>query len=804
MASPPLGNAGTQVLALGPLKVVHNGVELVGFAQQRTRCGLLVFLADQGRARRESLCNMFWPDRELDRAKRLLSQMLYELKRAFGDGLVDAVGDEIVGGPSLSCDTRILESGGDDALAAYRGAFLTDFSIADSASFEAWADRRRAALARIHRKLRRNAVQRLIQDGDTDAALNIARAWVELDHYEDEAHHRVIELTYLTGSRSAAILHFEQYAQKLHEELEVEPLEETVALVNRIRSEAPPTVVTAADGERRRLLPLAWRKPALWSVFVVVTGIAALLGFRARTFKPVSVDLASAQEQLQPTRIAVLYFEDQTPDESMTYLAKGLTEGLINELARVDALSVISRNGVKPYATRSIPLDSISMALGVGTIIEGAVQRSGDSVRVSVQLVDTRSRRRIGGRVLVRRMDELFALQDDIASDVANFLRRRLGREVRLANTISGSNNLEAWRLYQEADAIREQLLDTRALSDPLQKTVARAEVARADAVLARAQNLDRDWLEPGVLRGWLTLDRATMAGYADTASFNSHVRAGLQYAGNALRRNAVNPAALELRGVLHRQLAWANPTMQQAKVWHDQAEKDLRKVVDLAPHRASAWEALSRLLQYDGRLDEAKLYAKRALSEDAYLREAANIHQRLFKLGWDSGDPGSARQWCLSGYRQFPSDVRFVECQLSIAAWYGDPQVTPDSAAKLLQAMRVLDPVAPGSDQRGYSSVYRLTLYAAILARAGDQQQALQLLDSLRTIASVYPSLGLAFPFDETHVLLALGDTARATRALHQYLALNPQYQDFIAGFPPFQSITAMPQPHPATTYRR
>jgi serine/threonine-protein kinase len=113
--------------------------------------------------------------------------------------------------------------------------------------------------------------------------------------------------------------------------------------------------------------------------------------------------------------IAVLYFEDRSPDKSLAYLADGLTESLIRELTNVSALHVISRNGVIPFKTQNPGIDSIARTLKVGTIVSGTVRTVGDSLRVDVELTDARGGGNIGSPTISRPKSESFELQDDLA-----------------------------------------------------------------------------------------------------------------------------------------------------------------------------------------------------------------------------------------------------------------------------------------------------------------------------------------------------------------------------------------------------
>ena len=85
-----------------------------------------------------------------------------------------------------------------------------------------------------------------------------------------------------------------------------------------------------------------------------------------------------------------------------------------------------------PYKKASVPPDSVARALKVGTLVTGDVAQSGDRLRVTVSLVNAETGTEIGNKVLERPRQEIFALQDDMAKEVAIFLRQRLGKEVEL------------------------------------------------------------------------------------------------------------------------------------------------------------------------------------------------------------------------------------------------------------------------------------------------------------------------------------------------------------------------------------
>ncbi|HEX6106589.1 MAG TPA: serine/threonine-protein kinase, partial [Gemmatimonadales bacterium] len=203
--------------------------------------------------------------------------------------------------------------------------------------------------------------------------------------------------------------------------------------------------------------PIARRLPGglrLWSAAGALLALlvaGGLFWFRGRAGAAGVEDLA-----IDRNRIAVMYFENRSGQDSLGYLADALTEALIQELSEVKPLQVISRNGVTPYRNTTVAPDSIGRALKVGTLVEGTVAASGERLRVSVSLVNAANGEQIGSKTLERPRSEIFALQDDLAKEVSVFLRERLGQELRLHEVRVGTRNTSAWELRQRAGQLRK------------------------------------------------------------------------------------------------------------------------------------------------------------------------------------------------------------------------------------------------------------------------------------------------------------------------------------------------------------
>ena len=101
-----------------------------------------------------------------------------------------------------------------------------------------------------------------------------------------------------------------------------------------------------------------------------------------------------------------------------------------------------SRNGVSPFRRATVAPDSIGRALKVGTLVSGNVAQSGDSLRVTVSLVNAATGEEIASKTVERPRKEIFALQDDLAKEVSLFLRDRVGQEIKLRESRIGTSNM--------------------------------------------------------------------------------------------------------------------------------------------------------------------------------------------------------------------------------------------------------------------------------------------------------------------------------------------------------------------------
>src|SRR6202007_1781865 len=150
--------------------------------------------------------------------------------------------------------------------------------------------------------------------------------------------------------------------------------------------------------------------------------------------------------------IAVLPFENISPNKDDAYFADGVQDEILNNLAKVAQLKVISRTSVMQYrADAKRDLRQIANALGVANVLEGTVRRDGNHVRVSTELVDAHNDTTIWADSYDRDLTDVFAIQSQIAQTVASKLSAKLSPEERNDIEEKPTDNLEAYDLYLQA-----------------------------------------------------------------------------------------------------------------------------------------------------------------------------------------------------------------------------------------------------------------------------------------------------------------------------------------------------------------
>ncbi len=148
--------------------------------------------------------------------------------------------------------------------------------------------------------------------------------------------------------------------------------------------------------------------------------------------------------------IAVLPFVNMSSDPENEYFADGLSEELLNQLAQIPNLQVAGRTSSFSFKGKDEDLREIGATLGVANVLEGSVRRQGDQVRVTAQMIRVNDGFHLWSNTYERTMDDVFAIQDDISSNVANALKIVLDESARQRMQAAGVRNVEAFVEYQK------------------------------------------------------------------------------------------------------------------------------------------------------------------------------------------------------------------------------------------------------------------------------------------------------------------------------------------------------------------
>ena len=363
-----------------------------------------------------------------------------------------------------------------------------------------------------------------------------------------------------------------------------------------------------------------------------------------------AVGPTSAADEVAVPSIAVLPFTNMSPDPENEYFSDGITEDIVNALTQLEGLHVAARTSSFSFKGKSPEIAEVGAKLKVETVLEGSVRRAGDRLRVTAQLIKVSNGYHIWSERYDRELRDVFAIQDEIATMIADRLRVTLGDKTREPLIKPPTDNLEAYQLQVKGRA----LLYQRGLGIP-----------RALECFKRAVALD-----PRFALAW--------AGLAD-----AHTTLGLY---GFLPPGGTMPDAKEAARratELDPSLAEAHNALAIATLMHDrnwaEAEREFRRSLQLNPGyvQARCWYAVFYLQLVAGRLEEGVAQAQQAVEIDplsgyttalhAFTLSIAGRHSDAIKqaLAAVERDPESYyARWVLQNTYHW--DCRFAE---SVAA---------------------------------------------------------------------------------------------------------------------------------------
>jgi TolB-like protein/class 3 adenylate cyclase/Tfp pilus assembly protein PilF len=196
---------------------------------------------------------------------------------------------------------------------------------------------------------------------------------------------------------------------------------------------------------------------ALAGVGAVLVAVAAVAGWwlltrvPARVEAPVPTETAALELPDKPS-IAVLPFANMSDDPGQEYFSDGISEDLITDLSRISGLFVISRNSSFFYKGKQVKIEDVGRELGVRYVVEGSVRKANDRVRITAQLVDATTGGHVWADRYDRKLEDIFALQDEVTGKIVDALEVSLTESERAGVQRIPTENLEAWDYFQRGN----------------------------------------------------------------------------------------------------------------------------------------------------------------------------------------------------------------------------------------------------------------------------------------------------------------------------------------------------------------
>jgi adenylate cyclase len=333
------------------------------------------------------------------------------------------------------------------------------------------------------------------------------------------------------------------------------------------------------------------RKTKRW--MAVVVAVVILIGFagwylyieQSKRVEPASVEKMAFPLPDKPS-IAVLPFDNLSGDSEQEYFSDGITEQIITSLSKVPYIFVIARNSTFAYKGKPAKIQQIAEELAVRYVLEGSVQRSGDRVRITVQLIDATTGHHLWAENYDRKLTDIFALQDEIALKIMAEVQVEIGEADWGRFSSIKTTNLKAYEKYLKG---KEHMF---------RRTPAGTLEARRLA--QEAIDLDPEYGGAYILLGFTHLDDIWFNRTKDRAQ---SLQTAEQYAQKAIDVSGQDSDT-------HRLFSMVFLLRNE----HEKAFIEAQKAIELSPNSAEDHWWLGVVLRFAGRYNEAILSLEKAI----------------------------------------------------------------------------------------------------------------------------------------------------------------------------------------------
>ncbi|UCF79389.1 MAG: protein kinase [Candidatus Eiseniibacteriota bacterium] len=421
--------------------------------------------------------------------------------------------------------------------------------------------------------------------------------------------------------------------------------------------------------------------------------------------------------------IAVLPFTSLSESKEDEYFSDGTTEDIITHLSKIGQLKVISRTSVMRYKNVDKSLREIGRELNVATILQGSVRRAGDRVRIVSQLVDTRTEEHLWVETYDREMKDIFAIQSDVAQNIAAALKAKLSPVERERLERKPTENLEAYDYYLKGREYyyryhkqdNENAIELFKKALELDPGYALAHAGLGDAYGQRTGRfgLEAKWTDSAI-------EASERALSIDPACVEAYKALGLAYMAKGKRLKALEAyqKAVELNPNYYPavgNIATTNFALGE----YGEALKWSKKAVSLNPTFAFAYSNVGYVYMSLDDYDEAERWFSKALELQPDLIYA---HREFIYLHLASGDHERARSHSKKALAIAPDEVDSL-------LWAGDTELAarnyPEAEKYYRRALELYATGAPGA-----TGICVITSLAYVCLKSGRDDEAATLFD--------------------------------------------------------------------------
>jgi TolB-like protein/Tfp pilus assembly protein PilF len=442
---------------------------------------------------------------------------------------------------------------------------------------------------------------------------------------------------------------------------------------------------------------------ARWPKFVLIaalllSAVALAISFSILSRRGAVTQATSPATFVPEKSIAVLPFENRSEEKANAYFADGVQDEILTRLSKIADLKVISRTSTQHYKSEPENLPEIARQLGVAHIVEGSVQKSGDTVRVNVQLIKAANDSHLWAETFDRKLTDILSVESEVAKAIADQLRAKLTGQEQEVIGVKPTDNAEAYDAYLRGLAYTSKIAD-----------------APANAVSAQKYLREAVRLDPKLALSWALLS------YVDATSY---ITMTLQPTA-ALREEARQAAetALTLQPNLGEAVLAKGHYYYACLKDYDTAIRYFEQARQFLPNSSRIPELLAYVARKRGQWDLSESYFNEAERLDPRNVDVFTQHARFF-----------------IALRRFPEALRKLDQALDIRPDDFDALAQKASIAQaegdLARASALLAPLHPAAAETG---ALETQVYQAILER-----RPMQIIPRLKEIlAKPDPALG-------------------------------------------------------------